>query len=184
MSYTMNELIIPIVTSIVGLIIGYIIRFYTERKLNHDMKYDELVLNDSINNIKDKLDIYWTIYFKLLICQSAKAQMEKLKDSTKFDTMLELENENIIKNLENIIHLITQNVQKMDIDDILMDQILRFITHVLAYKCLRQSNMQKKMPSDFGFPFPEDFATEITNRTMKYQQKYNEYLGIKNEKIE
>ena len=132
------------------------------------MKYDEMVLNDTINNIKDKLDIYWPIYFKLLIFQSAKVQINKLKETNELTNMIELENENIIKNLENIINLITQNVQKMDIDEILMDQILRFITHVLAYKCLRQSNIQKKLPSDYGFSFPDEFISEITSRTMIY----------------
>jgi hypothetical protein len=170
-----------IVIGIIGTVFGFIFRIIWERQFNRIIKYDELVLNDEINNIKDKLDIYWSIYFKLLICLSAKLQIKKIKlKSINLTNMIAMENEIIIKNLEEIILIITKNIQKMDITDDLLDMILRFISHVLAYKCLRQLNINTNNPSEYGFPFPDDFTQEITRRTLLYKSMYDKYLRNEN----
>lgn len=175
---------LPIITGLIGSIVGFVFRIIWERRINRVIKYDELVLNDEINNIKDKLDIYWSIYFKLLICLSAKLQIKKIKlKSINLTNMIAMENEIIIKNLEEIISIITKNIQKMDITDDLLDMILRFISHVLAYKCLRQLNIKAKNPSEYGFPFPDDFTQEITRRTLLYKSIYDKYLRKGNVKL-
>ncbi len=180
----MNEIIsnyiIPLGTSILGILIGYIFRLFWDRKLQKDMKLDELIINNHINNLKEKLDIYWTIYFKLLVCLSAKIQIKKINSNENIDltNMITMENEIIIKNLDDINNIITQNIQIMDIDDNLLDLILRMISHTMAYKCLRQLNINKK-PSDYGYSFPDDFTQEITKRTLNFQARYEKYLGNK-----
>jgi hypothetical protein len=175
-----TEIIIPICCYIGGLLFGFVFRMCWERRISRVTKYDEIVLNNEIDNIKEKLDVYWSIYFKLLICLTGKIQIKKLREmSTDLVNMIQMENDVIIKNLEDIVQIIIKNVQKMDMDDNLLDLILRFISHVLAYKCLRQINMCKKLPSEFGFPFPDEFTQEITRRTLLVQSKYEEYMGHK-----
>ena len=94
-------------------------------------------INKEIINLKDRLQIYWSIYFKLLICQSANIQMIKINNMNK---PIQIENQTIIKNLDEIVEIISTNIQKMNIDETFLDLILQFITHVLAYKCLKQLN--------------------------------------------
>ena len=91
--------------------------------------------------------------------------------------MLQLENETIIKNLDEIIEIISNNIQKMNVDENLLNLILQFITHVLAFKCLKQLNIKNKTPSEYGYPFPDQFTQEITTRTFKYQSNFEKYLG-------
>jgi len=178
-SNTITDIVVPIVCALSGVILGFIFRILWERRINKVIKYDEIILNNEIDTLKEKLDIYWSIYFKLLICLSAKLQIKKIKESSnELINMIQMENDVIIKNLEDIISLITKNTQTMDMDDYLLDLILRFISHVLAYKCLRQLNI-KKLPSEYGFPFPDEFTHEITRRTLLIQSKYEEYLGNK-----
>jgi hypothetical protein len=55
---------------------------------------------------------------------------------------IQIENQIIIKNLDEIVEIISTNIQKMNIDETLLDLILQFITHVLAYKCLKQLNIK------------------------------------------
>lgn len=173
-----NNYIVPLST-ILGVIFGFFFRMLWERRINKVIKHDEIVLNNEIDNLKEKLSIYWTIYFKLLICLSAKLQIKKIREtSNELINMIQMENDVIITNLEEIVSIITKNTQKMDMDDYLLDLILRFISHVLAYKCLRQLNI-KKLPSEYGFPFPDEFTQEITRRTLIIQTKYDEYLGNK-----
>jgi hypothetical protein len=173
-----DMLFIPL-GSITGVFIGFIFRLLYERNINKIIKLDEIILNNEISNLKEKLDKYWSIYFKLLICLSAKLQIKKIKESSDgLINMIQMENDVIIKNLEDIVSIITKNTQILDMDDYLLDLILRFISHVLAYKCLRQSNI-KRLPSEYGFPFPDKFTHEITRRTLLIQSKYDEYLGRK-----
>lgn len=173
----MTDIILPIGTAIVGGILGFLFDYYCKRETKKNEVYDKMILNNELDNLKDKLDIYWKIYFKLLICLSAKLQIKKIKDlDASFNNMITMENDVIIKNLEEIIDLITKNIQKLDIDDNLLDMILRFITHVLTYKCLKQMNIKKK-PSEYGFSFPDDFTYEITKRTLLYQENYDKYVG-------
>ena len=176
-----SNIIISFIWSLVGLIIGIIIRKYFERKLNYEIKHDELKLNDMMITSKDKLTIYWSIYFKLLICQSANMQINKINNN--MNRMLYLENETIIKNLNEIVDIISNNIQKMNVDEKLLDLILQFITHVLAYNCLKQLNIKNKTPSDYGYPFPDQFTQEITSMTLKYQSIFDEYIGNKTDKI-
>lgn len=170
-----SNVIISFICSTIGIIIGIIIRKYYERKLNYDIKHDELILDNELNNLKDKLTIYWSIYFKLLICQSANMQINKINNN--LNKMIQLENETIIKNLDEIVDIISINIQKMNVDENLLDLILQFITHVLAYKCLKQLKIKNKTPSEYGYPFPDQFTQEITSRTFKYQSIYEKYMG-------
>lgn len=173
----MSDIIIPIGTAIAGGIIGFLFDYCCKRESKKNQVYDKMILNNELDNLKDKLDIYWNIYFKLLICLSAKLQIKKVKDlDANLKNMITMENDVIIKNLEEIVDLITKNIQKLDIDDNILDMILRFITHVLAYKCLKQINI-KKNPSEYGFSFPDDFTYEITKRTLLYQENYDKYVG-------
>lgn len=180
MSSVVIDYVIPLAASVAGVIFGYICRLLWDRKIQRDMKLDEIVINNHINNLKEKLDIYWMIYFKLLICLSAKIQIKKINmnDNIDLNSMITMENEIIIKNLDEIINIITTNIQIMDIDDNLLDLILRLISHTLAYKCIRQCNINK-LPSDYGFSFPDEFTQEITKRTLNFQARYEKYLGNK-----
>jgi uncharacterized membrane-anchored protein YhcB (DUF1043 family) len=175
-----SNIIISTICSIVGIIVGIIIRKYFERKLNYDQKHDELILDNEINTLKDKLTIYWSIYFKLLICQSANMQINKINNMNR---MIQLENETIIQNLDEIVEVISNNIQKMNVDENLLDLILQFITHVLAYKCLKQLNIKNRTPSEYGYPFPDQFTQEITSRTFKYQSIFEKYIGNKQEPV-
>ena len=156
-----SNIIISFICSTVGIIFGFIIRKYFERKINYDTKHDELVLNNEIENLKNKLDIYWSIYFKLLICQSVNMQIKKLKNIKQID------NEIIIKNLDEIVLIISNNIQKMNIDNKLLDLILQFITHVFSYK----------LSSIKIYSFPDRFTDEITSRTFRYQLLFNKYIN-------
>ena len=175
-----SNIIISIICSSIGIIFGIIIRKYFERKLNYDIKHDELILDNEISNIKDKLEIYWSIYFKLLICQSANMQITKINNNNSNNKMIQMENETIIKNLDEIVNIISKNIQKMNVDENLLDLILQFITHVLAYKCLKQLNIQNRIPSEYGYPFPDQFTVEITSRTFKYQSIFDKYISNNN----
>lgn len=157
------DIILSFICSLIGIIFGFIFRKYYERKVNYYKKHDELVLDTEIENLKDKLNIYWAIYFKLLKCQSVNIQLKK--NNIKY-------NEIIIKELDDIIDIISKNIQKMDIDTLLLDLIVQLTTHVLSYK-LNNNN---------EYPFPDRFTIEITNRTFKYQSLFNKY--IKNPNIE
>jgi hypothetical protein len=172
-----SNIFISLLSSLVCLFLGIIIRKYYERQLNYHIKRDDLVLNNEINNLKDRLQIYWSIYFKLLICQSANMQMIKINN---MDKPIQIENQIIIKNLDEIVEIISTNIQKMNIDETLLDLILQFITHVLAYKCLKQLNIKNRTPSEYGYPFPDQFTQEITSRTFKYQLLFETYIGHKN----
>lgn len=174
-----SNIIISFIWSIIGLITGIIIRKFFERKLNYEIKHDELKLNDTILNLKDKLTIYWSIYFKLLICQSANAQINKINNNNNVYKIVHLDNETIIKNLNDIVDIISNNIHKMNVNENLLDLILQFITHVLAYSYLKQLNIKNKTPSDYGYPFPDQFTQEITSITLKYQSIYDEYIGSK-----
>ena len=174
-----SNIIISTICSFAGIIIGIFIRKYFERKLNYDIKHDELMLNDEINTLKDKLTIYWSIYFKLLICQSANMQINTINNN--MNRMIQLENETIIKNLDEIVEIISNNIQKMNVDENLLDLILQFITHVLAYKCIKQLNIKNKTPSEYGYPFPDQFTQEITSRTFKYQSIFEKHIGNKSD---
>ena len=171
------NIVISLICSIICLILGIIIRKYYERQLNYYIKHDELVLDNEIINLKDRLQIYWSIYFKLLICQSANIQMIKINNMNK---PIQIENQTIIKNLDEIVEIISTNIQKMNIDETFLDLILQFITHVLAYKCLKQLNIKNRTPSEYGYPFPDQFTQEITSRTFKYQLLFETYINPKN----
>jgi hypothetical protein len=176
------NIIISLICSTVGIIVGIFIRKYFERKLNYDIKHDELILDNEINTLKDKLTIYWSIYFKLLICQSANMQINKINNNNS-NRIIQLDNETIINNLDEIVNIISNNIQKMNVDENLLDLILQFITHVLAYKCIKQLNIKNKTPSEYGYPFPEQFTQEITSRTFKYQSIFEKYIGNKSDII-
>lgn len=175
-----TNILYNIIVAIVGMIIGFVFRVFIDRYINKSMKYDEIVLNNEIDMLKDKLDIYWPIYFKLLICMSANIQIKKIKNTNiTTSNMIEFEMSNILKNLEDVVTIITLNVRKLDLDDNFLDLILRFITHVHEYKSLKQLNIIHKTPSDYGYPYPDDFTKEITRRTIESQEKYDNYLGNK-----
>ena len=175
-----SNIIISFICSIVGVIVGMIFNKYIERKLNYDIKHDEIILDNEIITLKDKLTIYWSIYFKLLICQSANMQITKINN---LNNIIQLENETIIKNLDEIVDIISNNIQNMNIDENMIDLILQFITHVLAYKYLKQSSIQNKTPSEYGYPFPDQFTQEITSRTFKYQLIFDKYIGNNTDQI-
>jgi len=170
------NIIVSLICSTIGIIFGFIIRKYYERQINYYIKHDELVMNNEINNLKDRLKIYWSIYFKLLICQSANMQIKKINNDN-INKLIQMENQTIIKNLDEIVDIISENIQKMNIDENLLDLILQFITHVLAYKCLKQLNIKNRTPSEYGYPFPDQFTQEMTSRTFKYQTLFDTYMG-------
>lgn len=173
-----TEIIVPIITSISGIVVGFFTRLLFERCLNKKFKYDELIVNNEISNLKEKLEIYWSIYFKLLVCLTSNIQINKLKNNdVDVGHMIHMGKDIIIKNLEDIVSIISKNIYKMDVDDTLLDLILRFMTHVLAYRCIRQLKISRKTPSEYGFPFPDEFTNEITKRTFLTQKKYVEFVG-------
>lgn len=171
------NIVISLICSIICLVLGIVIRKYYERQLNYYIKHDDMIIENEINNLKDRLQIYWSIYFKLLICQSANMQMIKINNMNK---PIQIENQTIINNLDQIVEIISTNIQKMNIDETLLDLILQFITHVLAYKCLKQLNIKNRTPSEYGYPFPDQFTQEITSRTFKYQLLFETYIGSNN----
>lgn len=59
-------IIIPIVTSFGGLFFGFVFRMCWERRINKKIKYDEIMLNSQLEHLKEKSDVYWSIYVKLL----------------------------------------------------------------------------------------------------------------------
>ena len=61
----LTDIIVPLSSAIAGVILGFIFRMCWERRINKIIKYDEIVLNTEIENLKTKLDIYWPIYFVL-----------------------------------------------------------------------------------------------------------------------
>lgn len=161
-----TNIIISLICSTVGIIIGFILRKSFERKLNYDIKKDELILNNKIDHLKDKLEIYWSIYFKLLICQSVNMQNKTIKDNNQ---NILINKDTIIKNLDEILNIISNNIHKMNIDETLLDLILRFITHVSIFRNIYNSKIE--------YPFPDQFTLEITSRTFKYQQQYDNYIN-------
>ena len=46
-----TNIIISLICSTVGIIIGFILRKSFERKLNYDIKKDELILNNKIDHL-------------------------------------------------------------------------------------------------------------------------------------
>ena len=175
-----SDILIPCSGIIIGGIFGFLFKTCWEGRLYKAKKYDEIILANELIILKEKLDIYWSIYFKLVICLSTKLHIKKINNTTtEISKMIQMENDIIIKNLEEIITIISNNTQIMDIDDNLLELILRFISHVLSYKCLLQLNIVNKIPSDYGFPYPDEFTKEITRRTILIQSKYEEYIGHK-----
>ena len=173
-SETITNIIISVLCSLFAMIFGSFFHIYWHQRINKIKKYNEIILNNEIAYLKEKLDIYWSIYFKLLICMNAKMQIKKIKETSN-----EFNNRDIIiKNLDDIISIIIKNSYNLDMDDYLLDLILRFISYVFAYKCICQSNI-KKSPSEYGFPFPDEFIKEITRRVLLIQSKYNEYFENK-----
>lgn len=172
-----KDIIIPLVTSIGGVFTGILFRMYWERRINKALKQDELIVNDQFTNLKDRLIIYWKIYFKLLVCLSTKTQINKITAETRrLHNITEIETDIIMNNLDEIIVLITQNIHNMEVNNTMLEMILRFISHVLAYKCIRRLSIVGH-PSEYGYPFPDDFTNEISRRTFKYQKKYDKLFG-------
>jgi hypothetical protein len=169
-SETITNIIISVLCSLFAMIFGSFFHIYWHQRINKIKKYNEIILNNEIVYLKEKLDIYWSIYFKLLICMNVTIQIKKIKETSN-----EFNNRDIIiKNFDDIISIIIKNSYNLDMDDYLLDLILRFISYVFAYKCICQSNI-KKSPSEYGFPFPDEFIKEITRRVLLIQSKYNEY---------
>ena len=173
------NMISSIIVAIIGLVIGYFFKMFLDRKIAKDIKYDEISVNDELNDLKCKLEIYWNIYFKLLICLSAKTQIDKIKMTNQIDmkNMINLEQDIIVQNLDEIVKIITQNIRQMDLDDIFLDLVLRFISHVLAYKSYKKGNITHKMKQDYGLTFPDDFTKKITERTFYLDAKYRKHIG-------
>jgi hypothetical protein len=115
-SNTITDIVIPIICTLSGVFCGFLFRIIWERRINKAIKYDEIVLNNEINNLKEKLEIYWSIYFKLLICLSAKLQIKKIKESSSdLVNMIQMENDVIIKNLEDIVKGDRTNISNDDL---------------------------------------------------------------------
>lgn len=175
------NIILPIISFIIGSIVGFLTNMCCKRK-KKELKHDD-TNQINPNDLKDKLDVYWLLYFKLLICLSAKLQIDKFKSNgIDANNITQLENEVVIKNLDDIVNIITQNIQKIDIDDHFLDLILRFISHSLAYKSIVKLNI-RKVPSDLGFPYPDEFTQEITRRTLAIQAIYNKTHNIINTNV-
>jgi hypothetical protein len=172
---------LSIILTCVGSIFGYYFRIFYERKLNKNISYDNLKLNKTSELLKQKLDIYWLIYFKLLICLSAKNQIKKLRsDQSEF---INIEKYIILQNLDEVVNLLCRNISIINPDDYLLNLILRFINHVIIYNGLRQLKIYDKNPSDFECPYPDNFTVEITKRTLNLQKEYNKYLDVDSDKI-
>jgi hypothetical protein len=124
------------------------------------------------NKINKKLDIYWQIYYKLLTCLSAKIQIKNLNKA-------EINyNEIIIKNLDDIVKIISENMELLDVDKLFLDSIIRFISHVSAYKCTKFCNLEINCDN---FPFPDDLTQYIINRILDLSDNK---LNLKNPYLE
>ena len=56
-SSVITDIIVPLISAIVGVILGFIFRMFWERRINKVIKYDEIVLNTEIETLKTKLDV-------------------------------------------------------------------------------------------------------------------------------
>ena len=97
-SEIITRIIIPIICSFGGILFGIFSHIFWTQRINKIQKYNQIILNNEIEYLKKKLDLYWSIYFKLLICLLAKMQIKKIREiSNEFNNMIQIENDLIIK---------------------------------------------------------------------------------------
>jgi hypothetical protein len=172
--YIMAEIIIPIATGLGGFFIKSLWEKYSGRK----EKIRTLRLDKKVDLYEDRLKkFYWPLYFRLLILFSAWHQLNKFSPYISSETRLKFEKDIIFKYHGQIRKIISKYIYLIDMDDDMNDLLIAYMNHINVYEQIRIAGISDKLPSDYGFPFPQDFTRKIIRETLKLQAEYDVLMG-------
>ncbi|TRX37818.1 hypothetical protein FNW52_02665 [Flavobacterium sp. ZT3R18] len=130
---------------------------------------------------KQLSNFYYPIYFRLQkdnALWKLSPQLSGSKDALPQETNDIIEKDYILKNHNEILSTIQNNIHFVEIDNELQESINAYIKHVTVYDTIRKINSTSKLnPIDFDAPYPNSFVEIIKARMTILQKKNNELLN-------
>jgi hypothetical protein len=186
MKYNLIEIIVE--KGLLALIIaiaGYWISKYLEiskQKITLQNKIRE-TNRDKIYTIVEKQlsNFYYPIYFRLQkdnALWKLSSQLYGERSTMPQETNDIIEREYILKNHNEVLSIIENNIHFIEMDSQFQESINAYIKHVAVYDTIRKVHSTNKLnPIDFDAPYPKSFIEMINNRMTILQKKNNELLG-------
>lgn len=144
-----------------------------EKSLFLDKRERELVFID-----KQIKQFFWPIHLKLEKDTSLWKMvgvLYKSKDSLPIEANEYFENRFILKNHEEIVQIIENNIYLIKDDKKLLESLIAYIKHVAVYVTLRNTKEIKHLnPIDLKEPFPQELPKLIKERLEKLIIVYRE----------
>lgn len=166
---------LSVLASISSFAVGLIITPFIKSILNNRQKLYDIRLDRNIKKYNDQLSLfYWPIYFRLLSSYATWKHIKNSKDLVSVDDRALYEKKVILPLHDEIIDIISQNIQIVEPDDIFLSEILKYFNHVEAYHILRDALDcdYTKFPRDIGAPFPDYFGKILSQKITEIQGKF------------
>ena len=170
--------------------IGYLFKYFLDRRGEYFRKINNLKLEDVENKLKK---FYYPIHSNLLreniiwnkilsFYRSRNGNNKELHNKL----FWELDKEMLEIHLENQ-KIIKDNIVEIHPDDFLTDALMKYDEHVTIYNIIRKVDTERpgdmdevKWPSSFGSNYPTEIVNLIENnlKTLKEKQKNLTYLFV------
>jgi hypothetical protein len=122
---------------------------------------------------------YWPIFFRFKKDSATWKLIPQLSGKQRAlpdDIGRKIELSFLIKNHEEIVAIIENNVHLAQADENLLTEIVAYIRHVAVYRALREANDYTRNPIDLGEPFPEGLEQAIEMRLRTLQADHDRLL--------
>ena len=184
-----DELIVIIVEKgLLALIIaitGYWISKYLEINKQRIILQNKIkeTNRDKIYSIVEKQlsNFYYPVYFRLQkdnALWKLSPQLAGKEVALPQETNDIIERDYILKNHNEILSIIENNIHLIEIDSQLQESINDYLKHIAVYDTIRKVPLTNKLnPIDFGAPYPKSFIEIIKERMAILQKKNNELLS-------
>jgi hypothetical protein len=90
----------------------------------------------------------------------------------------EIELKHLIKNHEDIVSIMEQNIHFARPDEQLLREISAYVRHVAVYSALRYTKTYSLNPIDVGEPFPEGLIARLESDLKTLQTEYDELVRV------
>jgi hypothetical protein len=183
------------VLAIVALVFGYWISkrmesYKTDQQRLLALERDKVGLRSELDKLrrthqidfkeKQLSSFYWPIYFRFMkdsamwkiipqLSNSASALPDKIGR--------EIELSYLIKNHEENVSIIENNIHLAQADPQLLADINAYIRHVAVYKTLRVAKIYDRNPIDVNEAFPQGLIGNIEKRLKELQAEYDELVS-------
>lgn len=163
-----------------GAVSGIVLKSLWDRYWQRRDDFETLKRNKRIEWLERQLsEFYWPIYLRL---QKDNAVWSRIRDVASKDELRQkigsgIERNFILPNHDEIVTLIETKIYLIGANQLLFDQLLRYIRHIAIYKALRSADVYDTHPINLGEPWPDELFQCIENQAKQLQKEYDELVG-------